>query len=158
MILVPNWTGSTNAGGTGNPSIATRARLAALAPISSAEGAWPIPAAIVTTSTISASFSSGQIRHDMRVQEITDRRHSVGSALECAPEFEDGEARFQVEVAAKYERGDGPFRRVGGMLKIDEPRRAREGIFAIQPLALGHDGGRIEAGRGGLCTSDRGRA
>src|ERR1035437_2545108 len=158
MILVPNWTGSTNAGGTGNPSIATRARLAALAPISSIDGAWPIPAAIVMMSTISASFSSGQIRHDVGMQEMTDRRHLVGSALQCAPEFEDGQGRFPVEVAAKYERGDGPFRHVGGMLKVDEPRRACEGIFGIQPPALGHDGGRIEAGRGGLCTSDRGRA
>ena len=93
--------GSTKAGGTGRPSAAMRARLAAFPPTISAEycSADPSPMRAIcmlrrSTSLFELLDASRKIGEHVLAQKMPEGRQPIGRALERAGEFENRQAPF----------------------------------------------------------------
>src|SRR4029079_12822578 len=91
LMAAPSAIGNTKAGGTGRPSSATRARIDALAPISSGLPPSPPPALILTILT-SAPFLVRKPGHHLVVQDISNQGHAVARPLERAGKLEHDHA------------------------------------------------------------------
>src|SRR3974390_989956 len=149
-------TGSTKAGGTGRPRAVMRARLAALAPTTSAECRFPAPSPIRTTCMTSPS--SRQISEDAPTQQVSEDGQSVGRPLDRTGKFDYRQRCFQIEFAAQDKRGERAFGGIAVVLGLDEAVARRQRVFHIYALPIRD----VASGRGtrggGFRTGNRNRA
>ncbi len=112
--------GSTKAGGTGSPSAAMCARLAALAPMISAECSLFEPSPMRTILHGPRPLRR-QVGQHVPVEQVAETRQPVGRPLQRAGELERRQRRFEIEIAAQDCCGDCTFDAVGFVF---ERRRA----------------------------------
>src|SRR5262249_17493871 len=130
--------GSTNAGGTGSPRAAMRARLAALEPTSSSGHVCLRPSPIRRISMVFPS-SSREVRHHGLAEGMANASKAVGRPLDSAREFEDTDATVCVTFA-QHKPGDSAPGIVSGVFDVDQAARSFECIVYVGTAALGHFG------------------
>src|SRR5215831_915430 len=144
--------GSTNAGGTGSPSAAIRARLAALEPTSSSGHVCLRPSPIRRIFMV-LDPSSREVHHHMLAEEMTDASKAVGRPLDCARKLKDADTTVCASLA-QHKGGDAALGIVSRVLDVDQPTRSFECVIYIGASTLGHFGCGVYAGGCGFGLLD----
>src|SRR3974390_786561 len=149
-------TGSTKAGGTGRPRAVMRARLAALAPTTSAGCLLPHPSPIRTICI--ASPSREQISEDAPTQQVPEPGQPVGRSFDCTGKFDYRQRCFQIEFTAEDERSERAFGGIAVVFGLDQAVDRRQRVFHIYALPIRA----VASGRGtrggGFRTGNRNQA
>ena len=134
-----------------------RARLAALAPISSADcnaGFSPRPISTIVMTPVPASRR--EVGERVFAQGVTEARQSVGGALEGARKLDRAQRIGEIELAAQHVRRYRPLGGVGLVLDVDKPAHRRQCVLGIHAVTFRHLGRGIGARcrRFGSCEDD----